>query len=153
MIESIGVHYSRKDLDIYFSTLYPNIPNGTYPEERVIDGSIGAIEDTPDFLSIDLEAPLDFDSSWPLIYPQGLVLFQEDDEHSETHGGFNGLWNTFLDVIDGSYCTYSAYGETGDYTARECNDPRIPQPCARQLQGPAPVWCIEVYRRGQYQLW
>ncbi|KAB5571736.1 putative Tripeptidyl-peptidase sed1 [Coniochaeta sp. 2T2.1] len=113
IFESLDVHYSRKDLDIYFSTLYPEIPNGTYPEERLIDGAIGAIEDTDEFVPIDLEAPLDFDSAWPLIYPQGLVLFQEDDD----------------------YCTYSAYGETGDCTATECRDPVYPNPAPGGYKG------------------
>ncbi|RDW62407.1 hypothetical protein BP6252_11840 [Coleophoma cylindrospora] len=128
IFESLDVHYSRVDLDIYFSTLYPHIPNGTYPEERLIDGAIGAIEDTTQYVPINLEAPLDFDSSWPLIYPQGVVLFQEDDEYYESTENFNGFWNTFLDAIDGSYCTYSAYGETGDCTAKECLDPAYPDP-------------------------
>ncbi|KAF4633910.1 hypothetical protein G7Y89_g4204 [Cudoniella acicularis] len=128
IFESLDVHYSRKDLDIYFSTLYPHIPNGTYPEERLIDGAIGAIEDTKEYVPIDLEAPLDFDSAWPLIYPQKVVLFQEDDEYYESTGNFNGFWNTFLDAIDGSYCTYSAYGETGDCTDPACVDPAYPDP-------------------------
>jgi len=128
IFESIDVHYSRKDLDIYFSTLYPQIPNGTYPIEDLIDGAIGAIEDTTEFVPIDLEAPLDFDSSWPLIYPQKIVLFQEDDEYYESTGDFNGFWNTFLDALDGSYCTYSAFGETGDCTEEACLDPAYPDP-------------------------
>lgn len=150
--ESLDVHYSRADLDIYFSTLYPHIPNGTYPRERLIDGAIGAIEDTTEYVPIDLEAPLDFDSAQPLIYPQNLVLFQEDDEYYESHETFNGFWNTFLDAIDGSYCTCelnlafpiswyltfsglltdsmldSAYGETGDCTVEACLDPAYPDP-------------------------
>lgn len=128
IFESIDVHYARSDLDIYFSTLYPHIPNGTYPEERLIDGAIGATEDTTEYVPINLEAPLDFDSSWPLIYPQKLVLFQEDDEYYESTGQYNGFWNTFLDAIDGSYCTYSAYGETGDCTVEACLDPAYPDP-------------------------
>ncbi|RFU34872.1 hypothetical protein B7463_g1445, partial [Scytalidium lignicola] len=128
IFESLDVHYSRADLDIFFSTLYPNIPNGTYPEERLIDGAIGATEDTTEFVPIDLEAGLDFDASWPLIYPQKLVLFQEDDEYYESTGNFNGFWNTFLDAIDGSYCTYSAFGETGDCTEEACLDPAYPDP-------------------------
>jgi tripeptidyl-peptidase-1 len=106
-----------------------HIPNGTYPQERLIDGAIGATEDTTEFVPIDLEAGLDFDSAWPLIYPQGLVLFQEDDEYYESHSNtYSGFWNTFLDAIDGSYCTYSAYGETGDCTEPECLDPVYPDP-------------------------
>lgn len=79
-------------------------------------------------MPIDLEAPLDFDSSWPLIYPQGVALFQEDDEYYESKGNTSGFWNTFLDAIDGSYCTYSAYGETGDCTVPACLDPVYPDP-------------------------
>jgi tripeptidyl-peptidase I len=33
-----------------------------------------------------------------------------------------------LDAIDGSYCTYSAYGETGDCTTSDCLDPVYPNP-------------------------
>ena len=32
----------------------------------------------------------------------------------------------FYDAIDGSYCTYSAFGETGDCTTPDCNDPSYP---------------------------
>lgn len=111
--------------------------------ERLIDGAIGAIEDTTEFVPEDLEAALDFNSAQPLIYPQKLVLFQEDDEYYESTGTY-GFWNSksphlnlifqtltfqaFLDAIDGSYCTYSAYGETGDCTADECADPVYPDP-------------------------
>ena len=46
-------------------------------------------------MPIDLEAPLDFDSSGPLIYPQKLVLFQEDDEFYEANSNlYNGFWNS-----------------------------------------------------------
>jgi tripeptidyl-peptidase-1 len=34
----------------------------------------------------------------------------------------------FLDAIDGSYCTYSAFNETGDCTAPACLDPAYPDP-------------------------
>lgn len=34
----------------------------------------------------------------------------------------------FLDAIDGSYCTYSAFGETGNCKAKECLDPVYPDP-------------------------
>jgi len=38
------------------------------------------------------------------------------------------IFPAFLDAIDGSYCTYSAFGETGDCTAPECRDPAYPDP-------------------------
>ncbi len=72
-----------------------HIPNGTYPEERLVDGAIGAIEDAPELnLTVGLEASLDFDAAWPLIYPQGTVLWQQDDEYYESTGNFSGFWNS-----------------------------------------------------------
>jgi tripeptidyl-peptidase-1 len=74
------------------------IPNGTYPEERLVDGAIGAYEDAPPGFPIEipigLESSLDFDSSWPLIWPQKTVLFQEDDEYYESTGNYAGFWNS-----------------------------------------------------------
>jgi hypothetical protein len=34
----------------------------------------------------------------------------------------------FLDGLDGSYCTYSAYGETGNCVTDDCADPVYPDP-------------------------
>ncbi|KAI0166013.1 subtilisin-like protein [Xylariaceae sp. FL1272] len=130
IFESLDDHYSKDDLDVYFATLYPelNIPTGTYPEERLIDGAIGAVETpSPIYpLEVGLESMLDFDSAWPLIWPQKTVLYQTDDEYYEYTGNFSGFWNTFLDAIDGSYCNYAAYGEKGNCDVPECVDPSYP---------------------------
>ncbi|KAI0506816.1 subtilisin-like protein [Xylaria bambusicola] len=129
IFESIDDHYSKKDLDVFFKTLYPdlNVPTGTYPEERLIDGAIGSIETPSPFpLEVGLESSLDFDSAWPLIWPQGTVLYQTDDEYYEHNYTFNGFWNTFLDAIDGSYCNYAAFGEKGNCNTPECQDPPYP---------------------------
>ncbi|KAI1352315.1 subtilisin-like protein [Xylaria sp. FL0043] len=131
IFESIDDHYSKKDLDVFFPTLYPGlkVPTGTYPEERLIDGAIGAVETPSPFpLEVGLETSLDFDSAWPLIYPQGIVLYQTDDEYYEHNYTFPGFWNTFLDAIDGSYCNYAAFGEKGNCDEPECMDPVYPDP-------------------------
>ncbi|KAI1745231.1 peptidase S8/S53 domain-containing protein [Xylaria scruposa] len=130
IFEGENDHYSRVDLDVYFSTLYPHIPNGTYPEERLIDGAVGAIEDPSNFTNVEdgAESALDFDSAIPLIFPQGTVLFQQDDQYYESTDNLPGFWNTFLDAIDGSYCNFSAFGETGDCTDPACLDPAYPDP-------------------------
>lgn len=73
------------------------------------------------------ESDLDFELSFPIIYPQGITLYQADDAYyanSSSSGGY-GIFNTFLDAIDGSYCTYCAYGECGDDPAL---DPIYPDP-------------------------
>lgn len=140
IFESIDDHYSKYDLDVFFSTIYPYIPNGTYPEERLVDGAVGSIEEAGiDEEDAGVESDLDFMSAWPLIWPQGTVLFQSDDQYYEINQSslttpYLGFYNTFFDAIDGSYCTYSAYGETGDCTAAECLDPTYPDPNGYQGQ-------------------
>lgn len=67
-----------------------------------------------------------------LLDPQGEVLFQTDDLFYATGlQGSQGFLNTFFDAIDGSYCTYSAYGETGDASI----DPKYPDPNPLGYQG------------------
>ncbi|KAJ1328207.1 tripeptidyl-peptidase I [Microdochium nivale] len=132
VFEDLGDHYSKHDLDVVFSTLYPHdIPNGTYPEERLIDGAIGAIEDQPAGLSPPIlsgvESMLDFAASIPLIFPQKTVLFQTDDEfyereYSNPNTTIFGFYNTFLDAIDGSYCSYDG----GNCRTEDCLDPVYP---------------------------
>ncbi|KAH8897407.1 subtilisin-like protein [Thozetella sp. PMI_491] len=127
IFEDLGDHYSTKDLDSYLTTL-TNIPSGTRPENRLIDGAIGSEEDLAKVLSgvsPGFESNLDFQSAMPIIYPQTTVLFQTNDEYWE-EVGTPGFFNTFLDAIDGSYCTYSAYGETGDATDPDFYDPIYP---------------------------
>ncbi|KAK0724431.1 peptidase S8/S53 domain-containing protein [Lasiosphaeris hirsuta] len=142
---SLNDHYSRANLDTFFTTLYPGrIPNGTYPEERLINGAIGAAEDVPGLNSTTNggESDLDLQAAWPLIYPQRAVIFQTDDQYYETEQTtpdtpYSGFWNTFYDALDGSYCTFSAFGETGDCTEPECLDPMYPNPNDQNgYQGP-----------------
>ncbi|KXJ86084.1 peptidase S8/S53 domain-containing protein [Microdochium bolleyi] len=133
VFESLGDHYSKRDLDVYFSTLYPEIPNGTYPIEHLIDGAVGAVEEQPAGLNPPItaggESMLDFSSAIPLIYPQKTVLFQTDDEwyernQTDPNTKYFGFYNTFLDAIDGSYCTYDG----GNCATADCLDPEYPNP-------------------------
>ncbi|KAM7215665.1 alkaline serine protease [Rhypophila decipiens] len=130
IFESLNDHYSKQDLDEYFSNVYPQIPNGTYPIEKLIDGAIGAAQDLE---MLGPESDLDFQSAWPLIWPQKTVLFQTDDQYYEINQTYQetpylGFWNTFFDALDGSYCTFSAFGETGNCEKPECLDPSYPNP-------------------------
>ncbi|KAK3357858.1 peptidase S8/S53 domain-containing protein [Lasiosphaeria hispida] len=133
---SLNDHYSRANLDTFFTTLYSDtIPNGTYPEQRLINGAIGAVEDVPgsNATTNGGESDLDLQAAWPLIYPQRAVIFQTDDQFYETNQTtpdtpYRGFWNTFYDALDGSYCTFSAFGETGDCTESACLDPVYPNP-------------------------
>lgn len=130
IFESLSDHYSKADLDTYWSTLYPDIPNGTYPIEKNIDGAFGASETTA---QAGVESDLDFEAAQPLIWPQKTILFQTDDQFYEVNmtaqdSPLRGFWNTFYDALDGSYCNYTAFNETGNCVAPECLDPAYPDP-------------------------
>lgn len=58
---------------------------------------MGAYEDPYDGpwpVTIGVEADLDFEAAWPLIWPQKTALFQEDDQYYEYTGDFYGFWNS-----------------------------------------------------------
>ncbi len=78
IFEGLDEHYSKADLDTFWATLYPYIPQGTYPEERMINGAIGAVEDVGAGYNqsvAGVEADMDLEVAWPLIWPQKTVLF------------------------------------------------------------------------------
>lgn len=52
------------------------------------------------------ESDLDFELALPLIFPQTTTLFQTDDiNYAEGIVASEGFLNTFLDALDGSYCS------------------------------------------------
>lgn len=137
IFESLGDHYAKEDLDVYFTYLYPEIPNGTYPIDQLIDGAIGA---APVLANAGVESDLDFQASMPLIWPQKTKLYQTDDEvyqanETAINTPLKGFWNTFYDALDGSYCTSTAFGETGNCVRPECLDPSYPNPNPAGYQG------------------
>jgi tripeptidyl-peptidase-1 len=72
------------------------IPNGTYPKEDLIDGAMGAAQTAAE---VGAESNLDFQASWPLIWPQKEILFQTDDQYIEinqtdAHTPYLGFWNS-----------------------------------------------------------
>ncbi|KAJ5569507.1 uncharacterized protein N7459_008937 [Penicillium hispanicum] len=100
IFEGIGDVYSQEDLDEFFMTLASNIPSGTHPILKGIDGG-----QAPNPLwTAGPESDLDFQISYPIIWPQNSILFQADDMVYENNYTFQGFLNTFLDAIDGSYC-------------------------------------------------
>jgi len=121
-----GDFYAPEDLALFFLTFAPYIPVYTAPKLEGVDGGFAPS------LYAGGESDLDFQISYPLIYPQNSILFQTDDIFyaSGLEGG-GGFLNTFLDAIDGSYCTYSAYGETGNSPI----DPVYPDPNILGYQG------------------
>jgi tripeptidyl-peptidase-1 len=118
-----GDFYAQQDLDLFYANFTPYIANGTGPILNSIDGGYApvALEDAGG------ESDLDFELAIPIIYPQKTVLYQVDDLYYAEGGDPNasGIFNTFFDALDGSYCTYSAYGEKGNDPVL---DPKYPDP-------------------------
>ncbi|KAH6660863.1 peptidase S8/S53 domain-containing protein [Truncatella angustata] len=107
--------YQDEDLDLFFESYAPNIPQGTRPLNLSIDLAAWHYNESDSSISIPGEADLDIDVAYPIVYPQSLTVYQVDDEYYHLYQvQYTGLFNTFLDAIDGSYCDYSAYDETGD---------------------------------------
>ncbi|MCJ1416494.1 hypothetical protein MMC32_002832 [Xylographa parallela] len=125
-----GDFYAQKDLNLFFANFTPYIPKGTHPIPAFIDGAEAPVpvEDAGG------ESDLDFQLAYPLIYPQTITLYQTDDLNYATNPNSTSLggFNTFLDALDGSYCTYSAFGETGDDPVL---DPTYPDPAPDGYKG------------------
>ncbi|OKL57999.1 Aorsin [Talaromyces atroroseus] len=127
---SLGIYetadvYSQSDLNNFFAT-YPSygIPNGTAPILDAIDGASitsGIVAG---------ESNLDFSLAYPIVYPQNITLYQVDDTYYAEVGSGGGRFNTFLDALDGSYCTSCYAGECGDASI----DPVYPDPIGYQGQ-------------------
>nr|POE79437.1 tripeptidyl-peptidase sed1 [Quercus suber] len=98
IFEDLGDVYSQTDLNLFFATLAPQIPQGTHPKLDSIDGAVAPNPVT----SAGAESDLDFQISYPIIYPQGSILFQTDDPVYEANYTFEGFLNNFLDAIDGA---------------------------------------------------
>ncbi|KAJ5112796.1 hypothetical protein N7532_000841 [Penicillium argentinense] len=100
IFEGLADVYSQEDLDLFFSTFANEIPSGTHPILKAVDGAKAPAP----ILSAGPESDLDFQISYPIIWPQNSILFQTDDMVYESNYTFRGFLNTFLDAIDGSYC-------------------------------------------------
>ncbi|KAI0112601.1 protease s8 tripeptidyl peptidase [Nemania sp. FL0031] len=104
-----GDYYDQPDLDLFFTAYTPSIANGTHPKLESIDGGVAPLAGF-----YGGESLLDFTIAYPIIFPQTITLYQTDDEYYAYYTGSQGIFNTFLDALDGSYCNYTAFGETGD---------------------------------------
>lgn len=97
IFEDLGDVYSQTDLNLFFATFAMNIPQGTHPTLDSVDGAVAPNPVT----SAGPESDLDFQISYPIIYPQNSILFQTDDPVYEANYTYEGFFNNFLDAIDG----------------------------------------------------
>ncbi|KAK0128037.1 hypothetical protein ONS95_000023 [Cadophora gregata] len=119
IFESELQFYTQTDLDSFFTNFTSYIPKGTHPVAANIDGGQQATED---LFEAGGEVDLDLQLAYPIVYPQTITLYQVDDfiVQADQLDTYTYGFNTFLDALDGSYCTFSAYNETG-------NDPKLDQ--------------------------
>jgi len=103
IFEDLGDYYAQEDLSLFFATLQPRIPITTHPKLEGIDGGTAPAS----VLNAGPESDLDFQISYPIIWPQNSILFQTDDPVYEANYTYEGFLNNFLDGIDGSYCPNS----------------------------------------------
>ena len=150
IFESEAEYYAQADLDLFYANFTPYIPAGTHPFADNIDGAYAV---TTNVSAAGGEADLDLQLAYPIVYPQTLTIFQEDDPVYEENPNITYTFgfNTFLDAIDGSYCNYSAYGITGDSSI----DTQYPDPAPGGYKGQlqcgvyAPTNVISVSYGGQ----
>lgn len=86
--------FSQEDLDSFYSQFATNIPEGTGPKLDLIDGAKAPVDQS----DAGGESDLDFEIAIPIIYPQGTELYEAATQRDD-------IFNTFLDAVDGSYCS------------------------------------------------
>lgn len=130
IFESELQFWAQEDLNLFFTNFTSYIPNGTHPIDINIDGGVAR---TTNLSLAGGEAELDLMLAYPIIYPQTITLYNVDDLlwQADPNITYTYGFNTFLDALDGSYCTYSAFGETGDASeigSEGHGDPVYPDP-------------------------
>ncbi|KAK1240117.1 hypothetical protein MKX08_007559 [Trichoderma sp. CBMAI-0020] len=110
-----GSWYSPTALKSFLAN-YTDIP----PETTLLNITIDISEPHFDQTNDGGEADLDVQMALPLVYPQNITVYQVDDDYYTTFGRetYRGMFQSWLNAIDGSYCNYTAFGETG-------NDPEV----------------------------
>jgi hypothetical protein len=162
LFEEQSFAYSQEDLDMFFTSYAPNIPNGTHPTPAFIDGGTAPVAES----IADAEADVDLAIPLSLIYPQSVTLYQTDDSaYIFGFTGLNGLFNTFLDALDGVSSHY-ACSEGILYTDKPLiflvilhiqriqhhwkqpwHRPSIPRPSSQRLQWNSHVWTLYTNKR------
>jgi tripeptidyl-peptidase I len=107
-------HYSVADLNAFWQTLWPPIPQGTKPTDDLIDGAVSPANPTASpVVPVGAgEADLDVEMAWPIVYPQKITVFQVDDQWYEYEEA-----STFYYAPPGSFNSKSAIrtGPLGSY--------------------------------------
>lgn len=93
-----GDYYAQEDLNLYFKHYVPQIPNGTEPIRKLIDGAEAPVP-LHDPTNTG-EADLDLQIGFSLVYPTIPTVYQVDDKHYAVNEvAKDNLFNTFLDAV------------------------------------------------------
>ncbi|KAM0471014.1 hypothetical protein ACHAPX_009583 [Trichoderma viride] len=114
--------YNQSALTWYFKKFATYVPGHQTPIFTSIDGAPRFSDDKTSDTTGDGQAMLDIQVAYSIVWPQRVRVFGVDDAYYQNSTPI-GLFNTFLDAIDGSYCNYTAYNITGDSPE---NDPTYP---------------------------
>ena len=112
--------YLQGDLDLFFANFSTKQRQRT-PTLVSIDGGVPQTQATG--FEYNGESDLDLEYGMTLVNPISVTLFQVGDNIE------SGSFNTFLDALDASYCTF----EGGDDPTQ---DPPYPDPTAGGYKGP-----------------
>ncbi|KAK0113865.1 hypothetical protein ONS95_014107 [Cadophora gregata] len=108
-----GSYFSKSDVNRFYAKYAKYVPQNTFPINATIDGASYSVPAASELNRG--EANIDIEMATSLIYPQTVTLYQTDDDVYEPQEvATTNLFNTFLDALDGSYCSYSSDGLTGD---------------------------------------
>lgn len=100
---------------------------GTVPDLNAVDGAVAPVAQKYG----GGESMLDLTVIYSFVWPQTVKLFQVDDPYWAYYAV--GFGDTFLDALDGSFCTYSAFGQKGN---NNTVDPIYPDPHTGGYKGP-----------------
>jgi tripeptidyl-peptidase I len=113
IFESEPQFWAQEDLNSFFTNFASHIPNGPHPIDINIDGGVAM---TTNLTAAGGEAEMDLMLAYPITYPQIITLYNVDGLfwYADPNITYSYRFDTFLDALDGSHCTYSDFGETGD---------------------------------------
>jgi len=77
--------FAQSTLNLFYKKFATYVPKGTKPVIAGIDGGGALYPVTPTEAGYS-ETDVDLEAAIPIVYPQGVTLFQTDDKHYETNG-------------------------------------------------------------------
>jgi len=96
-----GYYDGKEDLNLFYQNFSLSIPQNTHPNVSFIDQALPTASNP----YAAGEFSLDVELAYPIVYPQKITLFPTDDTYYVENSSYDsGLFNTFLDALDGVIC-------------------------------------------------